>query len=193
MTSPTPAERRFIEALEGLAAREDRAALAALRRGLGRPPGEAAEPYPYVVPWIPADVPPWVEEAYFLVAALFALHPMSWRDDGASNAPTNLGASFARLRAAEQGGGAERRFVALLDSHPDDLPHHLRHAISLLRSREIPVDWARLLHDVQRWNRPGRQVQRAWARAFWAPVEAAAVAVAGAGYQGDAHTDAVDV
>ena len=38
-----------------LSLKENRGALAALRRGLGRPPGTAPEMYPYVVPWLPED------------------------------------------------------------------------------------------------------------------------------------------
>ena len=44
----------FITYLEELRDREDRGALAALRRGLGQPPGSAVEMYRYVVPWLPA-------------------------------------------------------------------------------------------------------------------------------------------
>jgi CRISPR system Cascade subunit CasB len=64
--------------------------------------------------------------------------------------------------------GVERRFVALLNASPHDLAEHLRHAIALLRSKKIPVDWAQLLRDVQDWNWPNHPVQRNWARAFWA-------------------------
>jgi CRISPR type I-E-associated protein CasB/Cse2 len=63
----------FITYLESL--REDRGALAALRRGLGQPPGTAREMYPYVVRWLPAEASAQREAAYFLVAALFAYHP----------------------------------------------------------------------------------------------------------------------
>jgi len=63
----------FVEYLESL--RDDRAALAALRRGLGQPPGTVASMYPYVVRWLGDDTPPWQEAAYYLIAALFAYHP----------------------------------------------------------------------------------------------------------------------
>jgi CRISPR system Cascade subunit CasB len=61
----------------------------------------------------------------------------------------------------------ERRFVALLNCHQDDLDHHLRQAVSLLKSKDAPVDWAELLKDIQRWDNDDRLVQRRWARAFW--------------------------
>jgi CRISPR system Cascade subunit CasB len=55
----------------------------------------------------------------------------------------------------------------LLNSHVDELSRHLRHAVGLLKSREVPVDWVQLLHDIPRWDYPSRRVQRDWARAFW--------------------------
>lgn len=167
MSQASEWERAFVQHLERLSDREERAALAALRRGLGKAAGEAAEVYPYVMPFLPADTGDRRQEAYFLVGSLFAWHPLSWRD-GAQGRSRNLGASFARLAQQVESGSIEGRFVALLNSHRDDLPQHLRHAVGLLRSRDVPVDWAQLLRDLQGWDWQSRSVQRAWASAFWA-------------------------
>ena len=158
----------FADYLHGLAAAENRAALAALRRGLGKAPGEAAEAFPYVVPWIPSNATAREEEAYFLVASLFALHPLTWPADDGPAASRNLGASLARLAAQRESSEAvEGRFVALLNAHREDLPEHLRRIIALLKAAEIPVDWAGLLTDLRRWDLPQRPVQRSWAKSFW--------------------------
>jgi CRISPR system Cascade subunit CasB len=149
----------YVEYLEKLERNEDRAALAALRRSLGKNPGEAVEAHRHVLPFNP---PTWEESAYYLVGGLFALHPQSWRRAEGDRSLTNLGASFAQL-----GSQVEKRFVALLNCHEDDLAEHLRHAISLLRSKGIPVDWVQLLKDRCNWNHPNRLVQLNWARAFW--------------------------
>ena len=61
----------------------------------------------------------------------------------------------------------EKRLVALLNSHLDDLPKHLQHTIRLLKSKDIPVDWSQLLRDMQNWHREDREIQRSWARGFW--------------------------
>jgi CRISPR system Cascade subunit CasB len=156
-------EERFVEYLEELDRNEDRAALAALRRSLGKSPGEAAEAHRYVLPFNPAT---WEESAYYLVGGLFALHPQSWRRDERDKSLTNLGASFAWLGSVDS-KSIEKRFVALLNCHEEDLTEHLRHAIGLLRSKEIPVDWVQLLKDLRNWNHPDRFVQLSWARAFW--------------------------
>jgi CRISPR system Cascade subunit CasB len=157
MSEPHP----FVQYLEKL--RDDRGALAALRRGLASPPGAEPQMYRYIVPWLPADPPPWVENAYYLVAALYASHPLP----GGSG---NLGSSYAQARAREGDATAiERRFTALLAAHPDDLPFFLRQSVSYLRSKEVPIEWSQLLRDVSNWGHPeyGERVRKEWARRFW--------------------------
>jgi len=152
-------EQPFVTYLQSLG--EDRGALAALRRGLGQPPGTVASMYRYVVPWVSDDAPPWREAAYYTIAALFASHP-------APGGKGNMGAHFADTR--RPGGddtAIERRFTALLAAHPDDLDTYLRQAVSYLRSKPVPVNWHQLLSDVMAWGRPQRYVQKRWARAFW--------------------------
>jgi CRISPR system Cascade subunit CasB len=61
----------------------------------------------------------------------------------------------------------EKRLVALMNSHLDDLPKHLQHIVSLLKSKDIPINWSQLLSDVQNWQREDREIQRRWARGFW--------------------------
>jgi CRISPR system Cascade subunit CasB len=153
-------ERPFVTYLQSL--REDRGALAALRRGLGQPPGTEREMYRYVVPWLPSEPRPQQESVHYLVAALFGYHPQG---GGAGN----LGRAFARTVAAGDNTTAvERRFTALLTAHVEDLPFYLRQAISFLKSKEVPVDWHQLFTDLMAWDHPDRYVQQQWARGFWA-------------------------
>ena len=158
---------RFVEHLLALADRKDLGALAALRRGLERPPGTAPEMYRYVAPWANGEHPRWREDIYYIVAALFAYHPLHWSEE--RNGWSNLGASFAMLQRAEgvSEEGVERRFTALLSVHLEDLHVHLRHAVSLLKSKGVPIDWVRLLDDLKYWGHEDRLIQRNWARAFW--------------------------
>ncbi len=155
-------EHYFINYLESLA--EDRAALAALRRGLGQPPGHAPEMHPYVVRFLPNNANNWVEQSYYLVASLYGLHPEKGTGE-------NLGHHFARTLDPdpEKNKAIERRFTALLTAHPDDLHFYLRQAISFLKAKEVNVNWHQLMHDVLNWGNPYRQpdVQKRWARAFW--------------------------
>jgi CRISPR system Cascade subunit CasB len=157
----------FVTYLESLA--EDRAALAALRRGLGQPPGTVADTFRYVVPRLPANPSRRLEESYYLVAALYASHPTMAKRG-------NLGHHFSATFKPDQQGSSqaiERRFTNLLAAHPDDLAFQLRQAVSFLRSQEQPINWHRLLRDILYWNHPARFVQKNWANAFWGRLEIA--------------------
>lgn len=155
---------RLIEDLIELTRAQDRATLAALRRGLGKPPGSAGEMYPFVIPRLPPATQAgwtWEQQCYFIVASLYAWHPAATRE-------RTFGDSARWLREALAGAdGPERRFVALLNAGHEDLPHHLRGMVGLFRANDIPVDWSRLLGDLVRWNDPERPVQISWARSFW--------------------------
>lgn len=167
---------RFIAGLERLAPPlppekdRTRAERAALRRGLGKPPGEAKEMWPVVIPLLPpVELLQWHEQTAYTVASLFALHPLSWGGERRGPLASNLGASLRLLDAQRESGGPQRRFVALLNSDTEALPEHLRHIVSLLRVGDpaIPVDWGRLTWDLLDWEKPGRRVQRRWATAFY--------------------------
>ncbi|MGD0826587.1 MAG: type I-E CRISPR-associated protein Cse2/CasB [Desulfobaccales bacterium] len=155
----------LIDYLEDLVRKQDRGALAALRRGVGRSPGTTMEMHRYVVPFLPHGRP-WDEEFYYLVAALFAY----WYQGEiavAAHPPDNLGASLARLKTSDTGPSLELRFTALLKSHRDDLPHHLRQAVGLLKSKDVPVNWRTLSRDLRHWDHEDGWVQRSWAKSFW--------------------------
>lgn len=145
---------------------DNRAALAALRRGLGQPRSMAADMHRYLIPLLPERISRWDEQCYYLIAALYGLHPKP-------AASGNLGDHFAQAKSQAGEAGAEaveRRFIALLDAHPDDLAFYLRQAISFLKGKEeTAVNYQRLLYDVMAWNDPERrvQVQRRWAQGFW--------------------------
>ncbi|MCG8555499.1 MAG: type I-E CRISPR-associated protein Cse2/CasB [Proteobacteria bacterium] len=148
----------LIDNLNQLARRDDRAALAALRRGLS--PDSVAAAYPYVVPFLPSDAKPFEERAYVLAAALFGTHPVA--------AARSLATALRTVQERRPGSDSlEARFVALLDAHIDDLPTHLRHAISLLKAHELGLDWNNLLETLLHWEHEARWVQRQWARDFW--------------------------
>jgi CRISPR system Cascade subunit CasB len=159
-------EHHFITYLESLTKADDRGTLAALRRGLGQPPGTVPGMFPYVLPRLPNKAYPgsWVEQCYYLIASLYALHPESGYG-------RNLGSHFAHTlqHNTEKDKAVERRFTALLSAHPEDLPIYLRQAISFLRSKEVPVNWYQLMWDTLAWNNPDKSpyIQKRWAKQFW--------------------------
>jgi CRISPR system Cascade subunit CasB len=156
-------DEKFISYLEKFVRDENRAALAHLRRGLGKDSSTATEMFPYISGWT-ANLSRRDENAYFLVASLTGLYPTnSWKSEEKFN---NLGKSLSFLNTDES-KSIEKRFVALLNSDEEDLPNHLRQIISLLKSKEKPINWLQLLKDIKNWFHEDRFVQRNWAKGFW--------------------------
>lgn len=154
----------LVERLFELSAKGDRGALAALRSGLGKPPGSAVRMLPLVAPFLESDHGPRFQAA-FVIASLFAMHPVH-AEAG------SLGASLRRaVRDKHNDQGVEARLVAALDADPEDLPRHLQGLISLCQSANAPVDWHALYWDLcdllgdQEGAR--EQVRVRWARDFW--------------------------
>ena len=149
----------FIERLDELRDRGDRAALAILRRGLGLESPElnfaAAR---YVVGNLPEGLSPWEVRNAYAVASLFALHPQA-------GGVGNLGATIRLVRDPSE--SLEKRFMAMVDSESEDLLPHLRQLIGILKSNDIPVDWLRLFKDLSYWGHQDRFVQRDWVSAFY--------------------------
>ena len=145
----------FVSYLEARA--DDRAMLAALRRGLGAEPGEEPRMYPYVVPWISKR---YEEADIYMIASLFALHP-------APAATGNMGRHCRTLDPQLENDATERRFVQLLRMRRETLEPRLRQQISILKSKDIPVNWHQLMADLRSWDDSKRYAQRRWARSFW--------------------------
>ena len=152
-------ENSFVRSLEKLYENKDRAALAKLRRGLGRK-GGTPEMYRYVVPYFDPERS-YGTERYFLVASLFALHPES------AARGTNMGRVFRAMKEEKSPSSVERRFENLLSVDAEDLAGHLRQAVSLAKSKGVRVDFHQLFFDIKNWNHPERFVQLQWARDFW--------------------------
>jgi len=165
MTKPFTKDTAFVDDwLAKLVA--DRGAIAALRRGLGKAPGTVHEMDRYILPFVSGEP----DEPYYLLAALFA----AWHQgkDVMVTCDGDFGQSLRAMVNLDQNREEaekrlEKRFIALLNCHRDDLPQHLRQLSGLLKSKDVPVNWAQLLHDIRWWNREDREVQRSWARSFW--------------------------
>src|SRR5713226_6253841 len=112
---------RFISRLETLGgitpdSSPDRRALAALRRSLATWPVVPPEALRVVAPFLPQKATGWWEDVYYIIAALFAMHPCS--SDKETGRGPSLGRALATAVAREkaQGGdakGPERRLLAL--------------------------------------------------------------------------------
>jgi CRISPR system Cascade subunit CasB len=155
----------FIERLWGL----ERAELAELRRSLAFDPGTHPPTYRTVENFAMHAKSRLENDAYYLVAGLFALveRPNPDRPAPTLEKPRNLGQSIAELYVARQKTrSVEDRFIALLDADSEQLPYRLRQIVALLRDATV-IDWQTLLNDLRFWNLEDKRVQRRWAQAFY--------------------------
>ena len=152
--------------LLGLQQKQDRGALAALRSGVGRPPGESTRMFPYVARFLKgagADSPQ--VQAVFLTASLFASHP--------SHAGVgSLGASLRMAVKAKHGeDGVSARLTSTLDADPEDLPRRLTELVGLCESASVPLDWNRFYRDslslLSEDDDRRNKTRLHWARDFW--------------------------
>ncbi len=114
------------------------------------------------------------DENAFLVATLLAFDRRTL--DGGLAAVGSFGRTMAALKAKPDTSddGIDRRFGILLDADFDprsgggELPFRLRQTVKLALSKEVRVDWAALLWDLNCWNDPDKPVQKRWARDYYA-------------------------
>ena len=171
MTGAPSKEVPLVSRLIELARRQDRAALAALRTGLGKPPGAASRMLPIVAPFLSSDEGS-ATRAAFITASLFGKHP-EHAEIG------SLGVSLWRATKREGinpdgkhgEAGVEARLAAALDADPGDLARHLDGLVSLCESAGVPVDWHQFFRDLRGLLGQNEDYQISirtrWAREFW--------------------------
>lgn len=148
----------FVNMLENL--KHDRAAMANLRRSLAFDLGTHIASYPYVEPFA-NNVDPWRRKMCYLVAGLYASHPRHIATEH------SFGKAMQQLTARRESGSLERRFITLLDADDEQLANRLRQMVALLRSDDIPLNYAKLLNDLRYWRSPRRLSQQRWARDYY--------------------------
>jgi len=57
--------------------------------------------------------------------------------------------------------------MRLLNAEQEDLPALLYEFVTLLKARNVAVNWSQLLRDYWGWSHPDRYVQKRWAVSFW--------------------------
>lgn len=153
MTDIQSNKHGFIKRLESYRDREERAVMAALRRG------HKPEMFRYVIDYQTERNKDFI----YMTASLFALHP-------SPNGRGNMGEHLRRLATNEgRAESTERRFVNLLRMRRETIERPLRQCISILRSADsgIPINWNRLFWDLHDWDEPDHRIQERWARSFW--------------------------
>ena len=151
----------FIEWLKSLN-EKDTKVRAVLRRSLAFDPGTFPAAYPYVEPFVKNEDNSWRREMHYLAAGLWASH---LRDERTRDSMLIGNACYSLYLANDKSPSVEKRFIALLDSDRDQLPHRLRQMIALLK--DYPIDFEALLKGILYWNDEQKRTQNFWARDFY--------------------------
>lgn len=167
-------QRRYL-AEEGSAI----AALAKLRRGVGRAPGEDLELiglttgdlYSVMESRELPDTPTDIEQACYAALTLFAVHQQSQRAESMHRQGRSLGSAVLALSHTEASEAAvTRRFEALgTASSWDEIAHHSRGLVQQLRAAKIPLDYGQLAVDFLALQRADEAdaVRNRWGREFY--------------------------
>jgi CRISPR system Cascade subunit CasB len=141
---------------------KDNKVRAVLRHSLSFEPGTHPPAYPYIEWLFQGDGNIWHREIYYLVAGLWAAH---WRE-GRTGESMSLGKACAVLRNSPNGSASiEHRFITLLDSDLDQLTHHLRQMVALLK--DYNLDFENVLRGLLDWGNDKKRTQNLWARDFY--------------------------
>lgn len=183
MRRPTDRAIAYANWLESLVNKNNLGQLAALRRGLMHEEDQMFALFSYIPPNFLAGLTPgWEEQCFLMVASLFSFHPKAYPVEELLSRRRNLGDSLRQYamikhmsipieQKKEEGDDLpetiKRRFEVLISSPRSELLGHLRQTISLLKSEEIPVDWAQLLSDLLAWDWQRNPVQWSWSRSFF--------------------------
>jgi CRISPR system Cascade subunit CasB len=95
----------------------------------------------------------------YLVAGLWAAH---WRE-GRGTEKISIGKACVAYQVDSK--STERRFIALLDSDRDQLPHRMRQMVALLKGYDL--DFEAILNGLIYWNDERKRTQNDWARDFY--------------------------
>lgn len=139
--------------------------LAALRAGLGRAAGTVPAMWPFYTSPVDGRVTSELE-AEHAALALYGLHQQS-QSRPMHQHGISLGRALRTLHRSERFGqeAVDRRVAgAVSATSVPALVYRLRGLTAQLRSVEQPLDYDRLLADLQRWKHPGSRggVRRDW-------------------------------
>lgn len=144
--------------------------LAALRSGLGKGAGTVPAMWPYYTS--ATDGRLTIElEAEHAALALYGLHQQGQRDP-MHRSGISLGAALRSLRLRGRFGeeAIDRRVAAAANTTSvPALLHRLRGLVTQLRGTPQPLDYDRLLEDIQQWHCPDtrQRVRRSWGLAYY--------------------------
>jgi len=158
-------KRQILQSLGG-SEQARRAALAKLRRGTGKPPGNVPEIWELTIGALPENASPPEEYAVHAALTLFAVHRQGTSIDGLSGG--TLGAAVAKLRNGDNDDAITRRFNSTVTSATiAELCAHARSLVQLLRSKGINMDYPKFAQELYVWQFDPEKVRLNWGRDYW--------------------------
>ena len=155
------------------------AALAKLRRGIGRPPGSMPEIWELTIDGLPESlqshdgIPTKGEWAVHTALTLYALHQQG--KDVASESMNREGTPLGRairslVETEDDEPRVKRRFdAAATASSMEEFSYHLRGLVQLLKAKKVPLDYSRLTEELYWFQIPEKrdQVRLKWGQDFY--------------------------
>ncbi len=156
-----------------------KAALAKLRRGIGKIPGSMPELWDITMKDLPEELtgkdetPSYGEWAVHTALTLFALHQQGkdLKSQCMNKEGMTLGIAVRSLiKSDEDENRIKRRFDAAATSESmEEISHHLRGLIQLMKAENITLDYPKLTEDLYRFQFPEARdsVRLKWGRDFF--------------------------
>ena len=156
-----------------------KAILANLRKGIGHPPGDLPVLWGEIFGDLPVEMfgrdgKPTAEEwAIYIALTTFALHQQGHdhKSQPMHSSENRIGISISKLIQTEDDRPRiTRRFNAMATaSNINELSHHLRGIVQLLREKNIPMNYSLLARDLYLYQRPStvHQVRLTWGQDFY--------------------------
>jgi CRISPR system Cascade subunit CasB len=158
---------------------QQRAALAKLRRGIGKEPGEIPEVWDITLAELPESLTSWdgvvtqAEQAIHVSLTLFALHQQG-KGEVVSRSNISFGAAVRRLVTPDKSNeqAIKRRFdAAVTATEFSEFSHHARGLIQLMKASNTFLDYPTFAKDIYWLQNPEQRtkVMLRWGQDFWAP------------------------
>ncbi len=166
--------------IAGRAESEARAALANLRRGVGRRPGELPQLYGELLQDMPQEMyssgskPSYAEWAVYMALTLYAMHQQGKdvKTDNMNRENVSLGNAASELVTDIDDTERiwKRLYVVASSDDMQEMSYHIRSLIKLLRDKDIPLDYPQLAKDLylyQLSDESAEQIRLKWGQDFY--------------------------
>ena len=143
-----------------------RAALAKLRRGAGKLPGNVPEIWEITIGALPENAGEYAEQAIHVALTLFALHRQGSEISGQNGG--TLGTAVSKLKSGDNDEAVTRRFnSAVTATTITELSVHVRSLVQLLRTKNIDMDYPKLAQELYYWQIDPEKTRLNWGRDYW--------------------------